>query len=250
MTLFSWPKQAAFGRVVPKSKIYDHAAFSSAVKERFVQQVAQIKWAYKLAPETLNLPATPAVTEIQVFRLTLKGASLDREVLKTIDRAIPFPLIFELVQGERIKLIAAYKRPSQNSKSTADNPWVLGSYFETEWQPVDSPRQPLPVALDMAGLYEGLLNPLISGKDEANSQVREHAVAYAGETKPPPSERLTLEQRIELAEAIATQQIQIERFKTRLRREKQFNKRIAINAELRDAKEKLKGLRDRHERTE
>ncbi|HBQ6958111.1 TPA: DUF4391 domain-containing protein, partial [Klebsiella pneumoniae] len=120
MTLYAWPKQAAFGRVVPKSKIYEHATASAALRERFVQQVEQINWAYKLAPETVNLPATPAVAEIQVFRLGLKGASLDHEVLKAIDRAIPFPLIFELVQGGRAKLVAAYKRPAQNPGSTAD----------------------------------------------------------------------------------------------------------------------------------
>ena len=49
MTLYAWPKQAAFGRVVPKSKIYEHASVSAALKERFVQQVEQINWAYKLA---------------------------------------------------------------------------------------------------------------------------------------------------------------------------------------------------------
>lgn len=240
MTLFAWPKQAAFGRVVAKSKIYEHAAASAALKECFVQQVEQINWAYKLAPETVNLPATPAVAEIQVFRLTLKDASLDHDVLKAIDRAIPFPLIFELVQGERIKLVAAYKRPSQNSKS--DNGWVLGSYFETNWQPVDSSRQPLPVALDMASLYEGLLTPLVDRKHNTNGQVREQPVAYTGTAQPEPSERLTLEQRIELADAIATQQTQIQRIKARLGREKQFNKRVAINAELRDAKQELQRL--------
>lgn len=252
MTLFAWPKQAALGRVVPKSKIYEHAAVSAALKERFVQQVEQINWAYKLAPETVNLPATPAVAEIQVFRLSLKGASLDQDVLKTIDRAIPFPLIFELEQGGRIKLTAAYKRPAQNPKSAADSSrWVVGSYFETDWQPESSPRQPLPVALDMAGLYEQLLSPLVQGKvanatDDAGApapQIRDCATAgYTVGTPATQPKRLTLEQRIELAEAIASQQKQVERIRTRLGREKQFNKRVAINAELRDAKQELQRL--------
>jgi|TARA_Y100001001_G_scaffold67945_1_gene65756 hypothetical protein len=252
MTLYAWPKQAAFGRVVPKSKIYEHATVSTALKERFVQQVEQINWAYKLAPETVNLPATPAVTEIQVFRLSLKGASLDQDVLKTIDRAIPFPLIFELVQGGRIKLTAAYKRPAQKPKSAADSSrWVVGSYFETDWQPESTPRQPLPVALDMAGLYEQLLSPLVQGKvanatDDAGApapQIRDYATAgYTAGTPTTQPERLTLEQHIELAEAIVSQQKQVERIRTRLGREKQFNKRVAINAELRDAKQELQRL--------
>jgi hypothetical protein len=54
-----------------------------------------------------------------------------------------------------------------------------------------------------------------------------------------PLERFRLEQRVELAEAIATQYGKIERIKARLSREKQFNKRMAINTELRDARQKL-----------
>ena len=54
--------------------------------------------------------------------------------------------------------------------------------------------------------------------------------------------RLTLEQRIELAEAITAQQKEIEQIKARLGRERQFNKRVAINTELRDAKQELQRL--------
>ena len=53
--LFDYPKSAAFGRVLPKNKIYEHASPSTAVKDLFVRQVEQIVWQYKLAPETVNL---------------------------------------------------------------------------------------------------------------------------------------------------------------------------------------------------
>ena len=250
MTLFAWPNKAAFDRVVPKSKIYERGPVGSALKERFVQQVEQITWAYKLAPETVNLPATKTVTEIQVFRIALKGTELDRAVLKAIDRAVPFPLVFELIQGTRIKVAAAYKQSSRSQKGEGDSSrWRIGNYFETDWQPEHTTRQPLPVALDMGSLYEQLLSPLVQdGVAHVKSQ------SSAPETREPPAAiysvtasseqagRVTLEQRIELAEAIAAQQKEIERIKSRLGREKQFNKRVAINAELRDAKQKLERL--------
>jgi len=250
MTLFAWPKAAAFGRVVPKNKVYEHASVGSALKDRFIQQVEQISWAYKLAPETINLPATQAVKEIQVFHITLKSAELDRDVLKAIDRAIPFPLIFELIQCERIKVAAAYKRLAHTQKSKADNSrWVLGSYFESDWQPVHTTRQPLPVALDMSSLYEQLLGPLVQygmarGKEQSSvPKAREPATAiYSMAATDTPPERLSLEQRIALADAIAAQLKEIERIKTRLRREKQFNKRVTVNAELRDAIQELERL--------
>ena len=221
MTLFAWPKQAAFGRVVPKSKIYEHATVSTALKERFVQQVEQINWAYKLAPETVNLPPTPAVTEIQVFRLSLKGANLDHEVLKVIDRAVPFPLIFELVQGGRVKLVAAYKRPAQNPKSDADIS-IVGNYLETNWCPRDTPRQSLPVALDMNGLYEQLLlhmMPIPARSEES------------------------LADAVGRVEQLRARQREIDKVAARLKREKQFNRKVEMNAELRRMKAELERLK-------
>ena len=90
--LFDYPKKAAFGRVLPKSKIYEHARPTSAIKELFVRQVEQISWQYKLAPETINIKGTMAVPEIQVFSIALRDGELKTEVLRCIDQAIPFPL--------------------------------------------------------------------------------------------------------------------------------------------------------------
>ena len=53
---FSYPRQAEFNRVLPKSKIYEHGKPSRAVRDCFVAQINQIVWQYKLAPETINLP--------------------------------------------------------------------------------------------------------------------------------------------------------------------------------------------------
>jgi hypothetical protein len=40
--------------------------------------VPDILWAYKLAPETTNLPAGGGIAEIQVFRVLLKGRNWTR----------------------------------------------------------------------------------------------------------------------------------------------------------------------------
>ena len=52
MTLYDWPRAAAFGRVIPKNKIYEHAGANTALKDLFVREVDQIVWSHKLAPET------------------------------------------------------------------------------------------------------------------------------------------------------------------------------------------------------
>lgn len=223
---FDYPKAAAFGRVVPKSRIYEHAGVGTALLDLFVAQVDQIVWKFKLAPETTNLAATKAVSEIQVFGITLRTATLDEEVLRAIDRAIPFPLIFELSWMGSRKVVAAFKRPS-DSDSTK---WVVSGYFSTDWVSDDAPRRPLPVALNLGGLYDALITALMP-KAATGAE-------HTGED---------IQARVARMDAIRAKTREVDRIKARLAREKQFNKRVAINTELRAAKAELQVLDGGHD---
>ena len=215
--LFDYPKNAAFGRVLPKNKIYEHGSVSSAVKQLFVREVEQIVWQYKLAPETINLKRSRTVPEIQVFSITLKGDELKPEVLRCIDLAIPFPILFELWFDGKVKPVAAFKRPSEADAGK----WVISDYFDSDWTATDTPRKPLPMVFDLEALYGHLLMPLMpypARPDEG------------------------LQARVERMELIRLKQRELERCEARLRKEKQFNRKVAINAELRDLKQELKRL--------
>ena len=154
----NYPKQAVFGRTLPKNKIYEHSGANTRLKDLFVEQVEQIVWQYKLAPETINLPARLGVPELQIFSIQLKASELNLDVLRCIDGAVQFPIIFELSFDGRTKVIAAYKRPNESDASR----WVLSDYFATAWLPSDCERAAMPLALDLGGLYEQLLHSLIS----------------------------------------------------------------------------------------
>ena len=221
VAFFDYPKAAAFGRVVPKSRIYEHAGASTALRDMFVTQVDQIVWKYKLAPETTNLAATKAVSEIQVFGISLRTGKFDEEVLRAIDRAIPFPLIFELSWMGKQKAVAAFKRPSDVDSTK----WVVSGYFATDWAPDDAARLPLPVALNLGGLYDALITALMP-----------KAAAAAEDTGE------DIQGRVARMEAIRAKTRELDRIKARLAREKQFNKRVAINAELRAARQELERL--------
>ena len=107
MSLFAYPKQAEFNRVLPKSKIYEHGKPSRAVRDGFVTQINQIVWQYKLAPETINLPARPSVPEIEIFSLELKTPEVSEDVLRCIDKKIPQPIFYNLSFAGHIKTVAA-----------------------------------------------------------------------------------------------------------------------------------------------
>jgi hypothetical protein len=51
---YLYPEQAKFGQVLPKNEVYGHAKSSRAVRQRFVDEAAEIVWRHKLAPETLR----------------------------------------------------------------------------------------------------------------------------------------------------------------------------------------------------
>jgi len=223
--------------VIPKNKIYEHAGANTALKDVFVREVDQIVWSHKLAPETVNLEATKQVAEIQVLRITTRTAGLSPEVLRAIDKAIPFPLIFEVAQGGRVRLAAAYKRPSGADSAR----WVVGDYFQGDWLPEDAAREALPVALNMGALYERLLEPLVAGQTArlvpGAGEAQQTPITHPTAEKPAP-----LEERIAQAEAIKAQSREVQRITARLGREKQFNKRVGINAELREARRALERL--------
>lgn len=215
--LFAYPRQAAFNRVLPKSKIYEHGKPSRAVRDGFVAQINQIVWQYKLAPETINLPSRPGVPEIEIFSLELKTADVSEDVLRCIDKAIPLPIFYNLSFEGRIKTVAAYKRPSDADSSR----WVVDAYFAGPWLPADDERSALPVALDMAGLYEQMLRRLMP------------TPARSGET---------LKNHVERLSQLQSKQNEYTKLEARLLKEKQFNRKVEINTQLRTLKTDIETL--------
>ena len=216
-SLFTFPESCAFGKVLPKSKIYEHSGANTRLKDLFVKQVDQIIWQYKLAPETLHLPARPGVPEIQIFSIQLKTPELHGDVLRCIDGAIPFPIVFELTFGGKTQVVAAYKRPNEADASR----WVLSDYFATDWLPMDGERTAMPVALHLGGLYEQLLHRLIPLSARPQETLAE------------------LVARVEQAQA---KQRELDKTTAQLAKEKQFNRKVEINAQLRKLKNEVNRL--------
>lgn len=215
--LFSYPPQAAFGRTLPKNKLYEKSGANTRLKDLFVTQVEQIIWEYKLAPETVNLPSRPSVPEIQVFSIHLKTPELHHDVLRCIDGAVQFPIVFELNYEGRIQAVACHKRPSEADARQ----WVCSDYFSSAWQPATGPRQAMPVALDLATLYESLLRSLIP-------------------LPPCPQEKVAdLVLRLDKLNALERD---VQKTQAQLAKEKQFNRKVGINARLRQLKIELQEL--------
>ncbi|MBI1492440.1 DUF4391 domain-containing protein [Halocynthiibacter styelae] len=216
--LYDYPKTALLKRVVPKTRIYERVQATTALKDKFVAQVDQITWRVKLAPETINLPATKSVPEIQIFRVALKTDTVQDDVLKAIDRAIPFPIVFELEYDQKNQVAAAHKRPSE----AETDKWVISDYLRSNWLPADVPRTTLPVALNLGVLYEQILTALMP------------IVPQTAES---------LGARMDRAHALKTKEREISQLKSKLKRETQFNIKMTLHGQLREAQADFEHLK-------
>lgn len=218
--LYRWPAAARFDRVVPKTRFYEHTHVPAAVRARFVADVQRITWAYKLADETIHLRGSAAVPEIQVFVIDAKDADISDDVLTVIDTAVQFPIVFEIsrVTGDHVqtRMTAAHKRLGGTTPR-------LSAYFSTGWQETDAPRVPLPPAVNLPGLYHGLLTPILP------------IAARPGEALSEATARMDEARKLER---------EISSLEKRLRAEPQLNRKIELRRRLRDRKAAHSALTD------
>lgn len=215
--LFALPHQAAVGHLVPKAKILERSKVRTGTRRLLIDEIERIKWAYKLAPETLLLSSTDQITEIQIFEILLKKRSISIDLLRAIDNAIPFPIFFELYFGDEVKLVAIPKRRSEADRTK----WVSSEMLNGRWLSINQERTPLPVALDMQNLYESMLRQLLPL---------------------PQRQGETLKDQLERWALIGKKTKEIARLESRLNHEKQFNRKVEINDELKRQQAALSDL--------
>ncbi len=213
--LFEYPKQAFFGKTIPKTKFYEHGNVSNKLKDLFVKQIEQISWLYKLAPETINVQATKDVPEIQVFEITLKGDELSEDVLLCIDKAVQFPIIFEIKSNAGVKTVCALKT------RTIGDGWKISYYMQSEVCPSNIKRVPLEVGLNLNSVYEQIIRAVSVTKVQHGESLEEYVGRGA---------------------AIKSKTVLIDGLKKKVQAEKQFNKKVELNSKLRIMVEELNHL--------
>jgi len=154
--LYAWPEAARVGTRVAKDKFAAAGTAKGAARERFATEVARITWACKLAQATVNLPGSKGVPEIQVFTIHAKANDVSTHVLDAIDRAIPYPIIFEICSAgtAKVRTVCAHKQ------LTSGRP-KLSAYYSTGWMAETHQREALPTAVTLDALYLALLQPLV-----------------------------------------------------------------------------------------
>ena len=205
------PKSTEFNWRIPKQKFYENLTVSPALKRIFVEQIRVIWWRNKIAVATMNLAAGEAVTEIEVFEICLSAPQLDEAVLRQIDKEIPYHILFLLEYEGKYQAWTAYKEAAGSGAN-------VGTYYHTDW--MEEAALPLKLdGLNIDQVYENFVR-----------QIAGEVLTGAGETLKESVERD--KRRKELQKQIAALQVKV-------RREKQLNKQVQLNAELKRLKREL-----------
>jgi len=208
------PQSTEFNKRIPKQKFYEHITVSPALKKSFVDQIRMIYWRNKVAATTVNLAPGTIVDEVEVFEIKLNSASLDEAVLRQIDREISYRIIFLLEYEGKLQAWTAYKEKTP----TANAAFKVGKYYHTEWMT----EAELPIRIDGLNLdtvYENFVRQIAGDALKADS----------GESLKASVERDEKKKQLEK---------QIAALENKMRREKQLNRQMEMNAELKRLKGK------------
>lgn len=209
------PKSTEFNRRIPKQKFYDNLSVTPAIKRIFIDQIKIIYWRNKIAASTMNLAGGQAVTEIEVFEIQLNQPSLDEAVLKLIDKEIPYHILFLLTYDGKVQAWIGYKEATASGTGA----FKVNRYYHTEWMPLDKLQLPL-TGLNLDAVYENYVRQIAG--DALNTDGRESLKESVDREK----KQRELEKKIAGLEA-------------KMRKEKQFNRQIEMNAELKNKKKEL-----------
>lgn len=214
------PKTTEFNKRIPKQKFYKNMDISPALKKIFVEQVRIIYWRNKIAISTTNLAAGTDLTELEVFEIRLNSPMLDDCLLRQIDKEIPYHILFLLEYRGKYQAWIGYKEAT----AAGNKAFKVNGYYHTEWLIED--ELPLKLeGLNVDAVYENFVRQIAGDKLKTET---------AGES---------LKDFVARDEQKQALQKQITTLQSKIRKEKQLNKQMQMNNELKKLKKELEELR-------
>lgn len=213
------PKTTEFNKRIPKQKFYENMDISPALKKIFVEQVKTIYWKNKIAPTTTNLASGNDVTELEVFEIRLNTKILDDALLRQIDREIPYHILFLLEYQGNYQAWIGYKEAALSGTKA----FKVNGYYHTDWFELEN----LPLKMEgfnVDEVYENFVRQVAGDKlkTDTNDESLKEAVARD-------EQKQALQKKMALLQA-------------KIRKEKQLNKQMQLNAELKKLKRELEVL--------
>ena len=212
------PKTTEFNKRIPKQKFYENLSVTPATKKAFTEQIKIIYWRNKLAATTLNLAPGEQVTEIEVLEVRLNAPDLDENVLRLIDREIPYHILFLLEYDGKYQAAVGYKEAAGSGKAA----FKVDRYYRTDWLV----EEELPLHLEgltIDAVYENLIR-----------QIAGDSLSGGEDT--------TLRESVEQQKLREQLEKQIATLEAKMKKEKQFNRKMELKAEIKRLRSGLEVL--------
>jgi len=191
---FNLPESAFVNKFIAKSKFYGKATLSTKLQNEFVNKIKRITWKYKLAESTIGISKTETVTEIQIFEIELKENTIPKNVLKVIDKAIPYQILYIFTYKKDLAFGITLK-----DKNHKDN------YYFSDWNEF---LQLDFTGIDLEKVYQKLIKAFINIESEQNTDFNEI---------------------VEFDNKMKTMQAEIKTLQNKIKKEKQFNRKVDMN---------------------
>lgn len=193
-TPFQLPKSTLVNQFIAKSKFYEKANLSSKLQNEFVNKIQKITWQYKLSEKTIGIDKTDTVEEIQIFELTLKEQIIPKNILKVMDKAIPYQILYVFTYEDHFAYGITLK-----DKTNFQN------YYFSDWdEEIDFDF----TGINLEKVYQKLIKAFISGDVKASDDFE---VIVDSDNK------------------IKALKVEIEALNKKIKKEKQFNKKVELN---------------------
>ena len=216
--MINLPKSTEFNKRIPKQKFYEKLNVTPALKRSFIDQIKTVIWRNKIAESTINIAPGKTVTEIEIFEIQLNSSELDTDVLKLIDKEIPYHIVFILSYEGKYQAWTAYKEETVSGNSA----FKVDTYYHTEW--LEEENLPLKAdGLDIDMVYENFVRQIAG---DALKNVNDESLKESVERE---KKREQLKKQIAALEA-------------KIRKEKQFNKQVEMNGRLKKLRKELEYL--------
>ena len=147
------PRSTVYGRIIAKDKLFDYGDANRNLQDVIARQVGRIRWANKIAPGTMSLIPDEDVLEIELIEIELRLplADLDRRILPLIAKAIPYQLLFMLVEGEKNDYAVVYGGKVYHNETA---PKIIGNNTKLVWE--NLVRQIVGLPIDNTDLGEAV----------------------------------------------------------------------------------------------
>lgn len=215
------PKSTEFNRFIPKQKfykdLYTKKSLPSKTKNYFVKQIKSITWENKIDHTTMNIAKGSFVEEIEVFRVEIYDYEIDDSVLYIIDENIPYHIIFVFEYNNKRKYSLSYKEISRRTETI-----TLHKIFQSDWVSEDEDLLKFS-GISLDNMYENLLNSI------SNNELDKFSGA-------------TLKERVLNSIEFEKVQKQVNNLSKKVKNEKQFNRQVELNFELKELKKKISSL--------